>query len=55
MKKNCLPCPQLVIPSTFQNCFTYAKQVEYLYSICKDLSAKVDELDKRVTELENKA
>lgn len=37
--------PQLVIPSSFQNCLTYEKQILWLYS-------KIEELEERIAELE---
>lgn len=52
MKRCHLP-PQLVIPTTFENCLTYEKQILFLCKTINTLSDQIDELEERVQNLEN--
>lgn len=40
---------QLIIPDSFEQCFTYAHQVLWLYQKIKDLQEDVDELKQQLT------
>lgn len=46
--------PQLVIPSTFEQCFTYEKQILWLKKQIDDLKSENEDLKNRVAELEQK-
>ena len=49
MKDNKGYCPQLIIPDSFEECFTYAQQMLWLYQKIKDLQAEVDNLKEQLT------
>ena len=43
--------PQLVIPSTFEQCITYEKQILWLYHKHKENEERIEELETEVNDL----
>lgn len=43
--------PQLIIPTSFQDCLTYAQKQNYMWKVIENLNERVDELERKVDEL----
>lgn len=45
---------ELIVPESFQQCFTYADQINYLYKAIQNYADALEDVDKRLEALEKK-
>lgn len=43
--------PQLVIPTSFQDCLTYGQRQNYMWKVIEQLDERVKELEEKIEEL----
>lgn len=45
--------PQLIIPTTFEECLTYGQRQNYMWKVIEELDQRVTDLENQINELTN--